>query len=116
MAGSLQSRRSGGLVPVQLLRCAGGTVMSAEASPSTDGRSLRGLPKAHLHVHLDGSYPLPAVQALAGRRGAAFDVPPEFADVWQFFDHYGTVPALVESHEDLGELCRALVHAEAAEG
>jgi adenosine deaminase len=74
------------------------------------------LPKAHLHVHLDGSYPLAAVEQLAARRGADFRVPPEFADVWQFFDAYGTVPRLVESHEDLAALCRALVHQEAAQG
>ncbi len=79
-------------------------------------RPLRALPKAHLHVHLDGSYPRSAVERLAARRGRAFDVPDGFTDVWEFFDRYGTVPALVESHEDLAELCRALVHAEAAEG
>jgi adenosine deaminase len=79
-------------------------------------RSLRSLPKAHLHVHLDGSYPLNAVRALAERRGIAFEVPASFPDVWSFFDAYGTVPKLVETHEDLACLCRALVHAEAAEG
>jgi len=80
------------------------------------GRSLTALPKAHLHAHLDGSYPLGAVQALARRRGQSFRIPDAFDDVWSFFDAYGTVPALIESHEDLADLCRALVHAEAAEG
>lgn len=79
-------------------------------------RSLRALPKAHLHAHLDGSFPLHAVEALARRRGAAFHVPETFADVWAFFDAYLTVPDLIESHEDLAGLCRAFVHAEAAEG
>lgn len=79
-------------------------------------RSLRKLPKAHLHVHLDGSYPLYAVEALARRRSVAFSVPSRFADVWSFFNAYSTVPRFVESHEDLAGLCRALVHAEAAEG
>ncbi len=79
-------------------------------------RSLRALPKAHLHLHLDGSYPPLAVAALARRRGLDFQVPEAFRDVWAFFDAYGTVPALIESHEDLAGLCRALVHAEAAEG
>ncbi|MCU1473030.1 adenosine deaminase family protein [Amnibacterium sp.] len=91
------------------------TEEAATTSPEAR-QSLRALPKAHLHAHLDGSYPLPAVQALAARRGARFEVPSAFVDVWQFFDHYGTVPALVQSNEDLAELCRALVHAEAAEG
>jgi adenosine deaminase len=87
------------------------------ATPLSGGsRSLRALPKAHLHAHLDGSYPLSAVQDLARRRGRSFDVPDSFADVWQFFEAYGTVPDLVETHDDLADLCRALVHAEAAEG
>lgn len=79
-------------------------------------RPLRTLPKAHLHAHLDGSYPIAAVQDLASRRGGAFAVPPDFPDVWSFFHAYGTVPALVKTHEDLASLCRALVHQEAAEG
>lgn len=79
-------------------------------------RPLRALPKAHLHAHLDGSYPRRAVEALARRRGTRFSVPPGFADVWEFFAAYGSVPELIESHEDLASLCRALVHAEAAEG
>lgn len=91
--------------------------MSEDVVPVAEpARSLRALPKAHLHVHLDGSYPRSAVDRLAARRGRAFGVPAAFADVWQFFDLYGTVPALVDSHEDLAALCRALVHAEAAEG
>jgi adenosine deaminase len=91
--------------------------MSTHAIPAAPAvRSLRALPKAHLHTHLDGSYPVAAVQALAQRRGVAFDVPGTFTDVWEFFDAYGTVPEMVGSHEDLAELCRALVHAEAAEG
>jgi len=87
-----------------------------DAFTPTGRRSLRALPKAHLHAHLDGSYPLAAVQALARRRGISFRVPDAFTDVWAFFDAYGTVPELIESHEDLAELCRALVHAEALEG
>ncbi len=79
-------------------------------------RSLRSLPKTHLHVHLDGSYPLHAVQTLARRRGVAFEVPERFPDVWAFFEAYGSVPRLVETHDDLAGLCRALVHAEAQEG
>ena len=79
-------------------------------------RSVRTLPKAHLHAHIDGSYPQRAVEALARRHGKTFHVPSAFTNVWEFFDLYGTVPALIESHEDLASLCRAFVHAEAAEG
>ncbi|TQS39517.1 adenosine deaminase family protein [Cryptosporangium phraense] len=76
-------------------------------------RDLVGLPKVHVHVHLDGSYPLTAVRALAG---PAFEVPTSFPDVWSFFDAYGTVPPLVRTVDDLATLCRALVRAEAANG
>jgi adenosine deaminase len=83
---------------------------------ASTNRSLRTLPKAHLHAHLDGSYPLSAVEALARRRGVAFRVPDRFASVWEFFDAYMKVPELVETHEDLASLCRAFAHAEAADG
>jgi adenosine deaminase len=79
-------------------------------------RDLSALPKVHVHVHLDGSYPESAVRDLARRRGLVFERPARFADEWQFFDAYGTVPALVQEADDLAALCSALVAAEAAEG
>jgi adenosine deaminase len=79
-------------------------------------RPLRALPKAHLHLHVDGGYPLAAVRDLAAQSGHPFAVPASFAGVDDFFSRYGTVPALVRSHEDLAALCRALVLAEADEG
>jgi adenosine deaminase len=87
-----------------------------DASSPKPQRALRRLPKTHLHAHLDGSYPQDAVEALARRRGMAFRVPDRFADVWAFFKSYETVPGLIETHDDLAVLCRALVEAEAAEG
>jgi adenosine deaminase len=83
---------------------------------TTTGRDLVSLPKAHVHVHLDGSYPLDAVQALAAKRGAAIDAPRRFPDVWSFFEAYATVPDLVGDLDDLAVLCFALVAAEAANG
>ncbi len=41
-----------------------------EQGKAGHGRALKALPKTHLHCHLDGSYPLAAVRALAARRGA----------------------------------------------
>jgi adenosine deaminase len=73
------------------------------------------LPKVHVHAHLDGSYPRDAVLRLARRRGVAFEFPDGFADVWDFFDHYGRVPPLVDDLDDLAILCRELVAAAAAE-
>jgi adenosine deaminase len=93
-----------------------GEVTAQEPLDSVVGRPLRTLPKAHLHAHLDGSYPRESVQALALRNGMGLTASGTFTDVWEFFAAYATVPRLVQSHEDLAALCRALVHAEAAEG
>ncbi|MDX6372146.1 MAG: hypothetical protein QOD98_1134 [Nocardioidaceae bacterium] len=79
-------------------------------------RGLDTLPKVHVHVHLDGSYPLNAVRSLAARRGRAFDAPRQFASVDDFFAAYGEVPRLVETLDDLAGLCRGLVLAEATRG
>ncbi len=86
------------------------------------------LPKVHVHAHLDGSYPRQAVLDLARRRGvdlSEHDLPVRggpfgtaqgWRDVWEFFDAYGKVPALVADLDDLAGLCRALVAQEAAQG
>lgn len=80
------------------------------------GRNLTDLPKVHVHVHLDGSYPVEAVRDLASRQGGTFEAPRGFDSVSEFFQSYGTVPDLVQTPEDLASLCTALVVAEAAEG
>lgn len=83
---------------------------------STTGQGIDALPKAHLHLHLDGSYPRATVAALAARQGVAFDVPPAFASADDFFARYLSVPALVADLEDLASLCRALIESEAGHG
>jgi adenosine deaminase len=77
---------------------------------------LSRLPKAHLHLHLDGSFPLGAVQQLAAQRGTAFDRPDGYETVDDFFAAYLQVPQLIGDLDDLAALCRALVAAEAAQG
>jgi adenosine deaminase len=79
-------------------------------------RSLATLPKAHLHLHLEGSFPADAVQALADKRGCKFLPPSHFDNVDQFFCAYRQVPAMVETLDELAGLCRALVVAEASQG
>ncbi|MFL5798843.1 MAG: adenosine deaminase [Actinomycetota bacterium] len=81
------------------------------------GRSLRELPKCHLHLHLDGSFPRAWVRELAARQGMEFAPPPDgFADTDEFFRRYVEVPALVRTLDDLAAGCRALVESEAANG
>lgn len=79
-------------------------------------RLIADLPKVHVHVHLDGSYPCQAVKSLAARQGKQFVAPRTFDSVDKFFAAYGEVPALVETIDDLIGLCAALVAAESERG
>jgi adenosine deaminase len=59
-------------------------------------RSTRELPKSHLHVHADGSFPRPAVVEVARRSGLEVPEPPEsFDDTDEFFRRYAHVTELV---------------------
>lgn len=69
-----------------------------------------------MHVHLDGSYPRAAVLQLAQRKGVAFEAPRAFGSVADFFSAYLTVPDLIDTLDELSELCLALVAEEASQG
>jgi adenosine deaminase len=86
-------------------------------SDSESGRSTVALPKAHLHIHADGSYPREAVRELARRRGMSAPEPPErFDETDEFFRRYAQMCDLPETLDDLSELCRALVASERENG
>jgi len=81
------------------------------------GRSTVALPKAHLHIHADGSFPRAAVRELAGRHGATAPEPPgRFDDTDEFFRRYAQICDLPQTLDDLAELCAALVASEAEHG
>jgi adenosine deaminase len=83
----------------------------------TAARAVDGLPKGHLHLHADGSFPNHAVRELAARRGVAAPEPPDrFNDTSEFFEKYLEVPALIGSLDELSSLCRELVESEAVNG
>jgi adenosine deaminase len=80
-------------------------------------RSIVALPKAHLHIHADGSYPREAVREVARRHRMAAPEPPErFDDTDEFFRRYAQVCDLPTTLDELAELCRALVSSEAGHG
>jgi adenosine deaminase len=80
-------------------------------------RSTTSLPKAHLHVHADGSYPRPAVRALAERRRMEPPEPPgTFEDTDEFFRRYARMCDLPADLDDLTELSYSLVASEAGRG
>jgi adenosine deaminase len=80
-------------------------------------RSTVTLPKSHLHIHADGSFPRAAVHELARRRGGSAPEPPErFDDTEEFFRRYTQVCDLSGSLDDLAGLCAALVASEREHG
>lgn len=81
------------------------------------GRATIALPKAHLHIHADGSFPRAAVRELAARHGAIAPEPPErFDDTEEFFRRYAQICDLPQTLDELSELCAALVASEAEHG
>jgi adenosine deaminase len=80
-------------------------------------RSLVRLPKSHLHIHADGSFPRVAVRELAERRGWVAPQPPDkFDDTENFFTQYARMCDLPADLDDLTSLSKALVVSEATHG
>jgi adenosine deaminase len=74
------------------------------------------LPKAHLHLHLEGSVRPATLRELAARRGVSLETFWDFRDEYEFYERYTLVSELVAEPDDLVRICRDLVEDEAAEG
>jgi adenosine deaminase len=84
--------------------------------PMTVGRSLTELPKAHLHIHLEGAMRPATLQALAAARG--IEVPPvrDFTGFAAFADLYVAACTVVGGEAGLRRLAREIVEDAAADG
>jgi adenosine deaminase len=80
------------------------------------GRSLRSLPKAHLHLHLEGSARPETMYELATRAGLEARDYRSFSGWDDFLALYRHAIASVLTLDDLARLCRELVEDEAAHG
>lgn len=78
-------------------------------------RSLVDLPKAHLHLHLEGSARPSTIAELADRAGVAVPVY-QGGGLPAFVGAYQSASELIRHPDDLARICRELVEDEAAEG
>lgn len=76
--------------------------------PTVDAEWVRGLPKAEVHVHLEGSIPASVVREAA--RAAGLEVPPDdrdgfaFTDLASFLEHLDVSCRLVTERDQLYEI------------
>ena len=79
-------------------------------------RSLRALPKAHLHVHLEGAIRPSTAHELLRRRGVEFASFDQWQGLTGFMERYHELVASIQSVDDMERICRDLVEDEAAQG
>lgn len=81
-------------------------------------RDLRELPKAHLHLHLEGSARSSTVRELAEREGVRLPAltKPRFESFADFGSALSAATGVLSSPEDLARICRELVEDEARNG
>jgi adenosine deaminase len=79
-------------------------------------RDLIGLPKAHLHLHLEGSARLPTIVELAERDDISLADLTRFSTLPEFVERYLVAVSTITRPDDLERICYELLVDEAAQG
>ena len=80
------------------------------------GRNLKSLPKAHLHLHLEGAMRLETLEEMATHYGVALPPVGNYTSFGEFSALYEAVCAVMRTHDDLRRLVREVVEDAAASG
>ena len=86
----------------------------ADSEPAR--RSLRDLPKAHLHLHLVGSMRPETLVTLGNESGASINLPTDFDSFAHFLDTYRMANEAIRSADDLGRLVHEVLEDAKADG
>lgn len=78
--------------------------------------SLRDLPKAHLHLHLEGAMRRSTLAELAGRSGVAVPDVRSFTGFWEFLELYRLATSLLRTPDDMRRLVREIAEDTAIDG
>lgn len=84
--------------------------------PTRTSRDLQALPKAHLHLHIEGCARAATVAELAGRAGVPVPTALSFPTFSDFMDAYTAVCGLLRCEADLRRVVREVVLDAAAAG
>lgn len=82
----------------------------------TTGRDLQSLPKAHLHLHLEGAMRPETLVEMAATYGVPLPPVGEYNSFAEFSALYDAVCAVLRTHDDLRRLVREAVEDAAASG
>lgn len=92
------------------------TMTADSNAPAAGGRDLRALPKAHLHIHLEGAMRPGTMAELAERDGVPVPLTRGYGSFAAFLEMYRAARQRVRSLEDLRRVVREVVEDAAADG